>query len=320
MPFLEPSPNPIPTSNKEILFFSWAFFIYISDFTWLCFQLLEIPRNMMVTKALPFNPTFYRPSELHSLKPTSLLRFPNSRTVLFGVFGSKVRVSKTITELVKSSAFRSGDGQKKFKVFQHEAFVKGSTEFHPESMADELGATLNRLSKWVVAFMFGVVLLWRHDAASLWLAMGSVINVIICLRLKRILNQQRPVSTLKSDPGMPSSHAQSIFYIIGVCILSIIERYGTNGSTLMVAVLALACGSYVSWLRVSQQFHTTSQVVVGGAIGSIFSILWYWWWHAFLREAYMSFRWVRIIVAFGGLAYSLCLLSHVIRSCLTNRQ
>lgn len=145
MPFLEPSPNPIPTSNKEILFFSWAFFIYISDFTWLCFQLLEIPRNMMVTKALPFNPTFYRPSELHSLKPTSLLRFPNSRTVLFGVFGSKVRVSKTITELVKSSAFRSGDGQKKFKVFQHEAFVKGSTEFHPESMADELGATLNRL-------------------------------------------------------------------------------------------------------------------------------------------------------------------------------
>ncbi|KAF2302331.1 hypothetical protein GH714_034124 [Hevea brasiliensis] len=172
---------------------------------------------MVLTKALLFNPTFSCPSELHSLKPTSLIP---SRPVLFCGSDSKVGVSKSTTEFVKRSAFRSGDGENIFRVFQREAFVKDFIEFCPGSMADELGATLNRLSKWVVSSMFAVVLIWRHDAASLWLAMGSVVNFILCVRLKRIFNQQRPLSTLKSDPGMPSSHAQSIFYISMVSVLS----------------------------------------------------------------------------------------------------
>lgn len=50
--------------------------------------------------------------------------------------------------------------------------------------------------------------------------MGSVINSALAMVLKRILNQERPVPTLKSDPGMPSSHAQSIFFIDGFIILS----------------------------------------------------------------------------------------------------
>ncbi|KAJ9172754.1 hypothetical protein P3X46_015964 [Hevea brasiliensis] len=272
---------------------------------------------MVLTKALLFNPTFSCPSELHSLKPTSLIP---SRPVLFCGSDSKVGVSKSTTEFVKRSAFRSGDGENIFRVFQREAFVKDFIEFCPGSMADELGATLNRLSKWVVSSMFAVVLIWRHDAASLWLAMGSVVNFILCVRLKRIFNQQRPLSTLKSDPGMPSSHAQSIFYISMVSVLSIIETFGANEITFIVAALALACGSYLSWLRVSQQFHTTSQVVVGAAVGSIFSILWFWSWHAILLEAFMSFWWVRIIVAFGALAYLLCFLSLVIRFWLPHEQ
>ncbi|KAF2302328.1 hypothetical protein GH714_034115 [Hevea brasiliensis] len=223
---------------------------------------------MVLTKALLFNPTFSCPSELHSLKPTSLIP---SRPVLFCGSDSKVGVSKSTTEFVKRSAFRSGDGENIFRVFQREAFVKDFFEFCPGSMADELGATLNRLSKWVVSSMFAVVLIWRHDAASLWLAMGSVVNFILCVRLKRIFNQQRPLSTLKSDPGMPSSHAQSIFYISMVSVLSItheceydrsiankvtsillvlygfavIETFGANEITFIVAALALACGSYL---------------------------------------------------------------------------
>lgn len=33
--------------------------------------------------------------------------------------------------------------------------------------------------------------------------------------------------------------------IVSLYGVAVIETYGTNGSTLMVAVLALACGSYV---------------------------------------------------------------------------
>jgi len=71
-----------------------------------------------------------------------------------------------------------------------------------------------------VAGLFAAVLLWRHDAEALWAAMGSVLNSALSVILKRILNQERPVSHLRSDPGMPSSHAQSIFYSVMFVILS----------------------------------------------------------------------------------------------------
>lgn len=58
----------------------------------------------------------------------------------------------------------------------------------------------------------GLVVILRHDVEALWLLMGSVLNVVLAKILKKVLNQDRPVSTFKSDPGMPSSHSQSIFF------------------------------------------------------------------------------------------------------------
>lgn len=79
-------------------------------------------------------------------------------------------------------------------------------------------------SKWFVTALFGIIILWRHDAQALWAALGSILNAGLSTILKQILNQERPVSTLRpisvSDPGMPSSHAQSIFYAIVFAILS----------------------------------------------------------------------------------------------------
>lgn len=68
--------------------------------------------------------------------------------------------------------------------------------------------------------LFGAVILWRHDGEVIWAAMGSIINAVLSVALKQILNQERPASALKSDPGMPSSHAQSIFFIFTFAILS----------------------------------------------------------------------------------------------------
>lgn len=75
-------------------------------------------------------------------------------------------------------------------------------------------------SKWLVAAVFGIIFLWRHDAEALWAVSGSILNAGLSTVLKRILNQERPVSTIRSDPGMPSSHAQSIFYVVMFCIVS----------------------------------------------------------------------------------------------------
>jgi dolichyldiphosphatase len=39
--------------------------------------------------------------------------------------------------------------------------------------------------------------------------LGSIINVVLCKALKVAINEKRPASAKKADPGMPSSHAQS---------------------------------------------------------------------------------------------------------------
>lgn len=166
-----------------------------------------------------------------------------------------------------------------------------------------LEAVLNKLSKWLFAVVFGVILLWRHDAQTLWASIGSVLNSALSHILKRILNQKRPVSTSRSDPGMPSSHAQSIFYIVTFAVVSMVQWFGLNGLTAALGGLIFALGSYFSWLRISQKLHTVNQVLVGAAIGLGFSVIWLWLWDAFMLEAFTSFLWVRIIVvlAAGGL-------------------
>ncbi|XP_073276077.1 lipid phosphate phosphatase epsilon 2, chloroplastic-like [Primulina huaijiensis] len=158
--------------------------------------------------------------------------------------------------------------------------------FEQEAFARNIHATLDGLSKWVVSAVFGAIVLWRHDAGSLWALTGAVINAMISSRLKKILNQQRPVSTLRSDPGMPSSHAQSFFYTITFLNLSMVELHGISGLTVSLSGTFFLFASYFSWLRVSQQVHTVSQVVVGAVLGSIFSLLWLWSWNAFVLHLF----------------------------------
>ncbi|KAM6591689.1 hypothetical protein CsatA_014294 [Cannabis sativa] len=198
----------------------------------------------------------------------------------------------TMFELMKASAFRNGNGEEGVKTIEQEALVGGSSGL----LSNGLESTLNRLSKWIVSGIFAAVLLGRHDAEAVWFAMGSIINALLSVALKRILNQERPASAVKSDPGMPSSHAQSIFFNFMFANFSIVEWLGINDITLAISGFILIFGSYLTWLRVSQRLHTLSQVVVGAIIGSIFSVFWYWSWNAFLLQAFESSLWVQIIV------------------------
>ncbi|KAH7865076.1 hypothetical protein Vadar_001926 [Vaccinium darrowii] len=88
-----------------------------------------------------------------------------------------------------------------------------------------------------------------------------------------------------------------------------------NGLTMTLSGLALAFASYLSWLRVSQQLHTVSQVVVGAApaLGSAFSILWFWSWDAIVLGAFISSFWVRIALVVGDAVFYGLFLIYLIR-------
>lgn len=272
----------------------------------------------MSTPAVLHKPTFksflFSPFKLNQAKPISFHRFPASKSDFFS--SKNKALSKNMTELVRMSAFRGGNGsdsEESTGLFQQEAVIDGLNEFQSGLLADGLEATLNRLSKWLVAALFGAVILWRHDAEAMWAVLGSIVNSILSVILKRTFNQERPDSTLRSDPGMPSSHGQSIFFTVVFAILSVVEWLGVNGFSLILGALILAFGTYLTWLRVSQGLHTISQVAAGAAVGFIFSIFWFWSWDAFVLKAFISSLSVRIIVIMAAAASCLGFLVYVIR-------
>ncbi|KAI6692305.1 hypothetical protein NL676_020015 [Syzygium grande] len=281
-----------------------------------------MPTSAAVVHQPRFNalPTSPSSSKFKSLRPNHILAFDLRRLKSIGHGGSGSSVlargkdgvlsRMRMAETVRAASFRSGSGSDEdVRILEQEGFTNGSAGF----VAGGLESTLNRLSKWLVAGVFGAIILLRHDAESLWAAMGSVVNTILSVVLKRILNQERPVPTSRSDPGMPSSHAQSIFFTVVFAIVSVGEWFGINEITLIISGLVLAFGSYLSWLRVSQQLHTISQVVVGAFLGSAFSALWFWSWSAFMLRAFESFLWVRIVVILGVSCFCLGFLLYVIR-------
>ncbi|CAI9110820.1 OLC1v1010909C2 [Oldenlandia corymbosa var. corymbosa] len=137
-----------------------------------------------------------------------------------GPYFSKDKVFRCPTKMAEPIRIRAGNGgddEGGIRAIEQEPLVNGSSS---DSAFKGLEAILNNLSKWVVAVLFGLLILWRHDAEALWGATGSVINAGLSTALKRVFNQERPVANLRSDPGMPSSHAQSIFYITTYAVLS----------------------------------------------------------------------------------------------------
>ncbi|CAN0919262.1 Lipid phosphate phosphatase epsilon 1, chloroplastic [Linum grandiflorum] len=99
-----------------------------------------------------------------------------------------------------------------------------------ESIADDdgVGAKLNSMlvdfgfcqSKWIGSVAISAFCLWRRDGEGMWVGGGAVLNYLLSVALKFILNQERPALASKSDPGMPSSHAQTLFYIVTYAILA----------------------------------------------------------------------------------------------------
>ncbi|KFK28319.1 hypothetical protein AALP_AA8G500700 [Arabis alpina] len=240
---------------------------------------------------------------------SSSSKFPLNRRGIWSVSGPK-----TMVDSVKTHAWRDGNnndgGEERFQTLEQDAFINSSSDV--VSVTGGIEAVANRLSKWVVAALFGSVLLLRHDGAALWAVIGSVSNSALSVALKRILNQERPVATLRSDPGMPSSHAQSISFISVFTVLSVMEWLGTNGISLFLSGLILALGTYFTWLRVSQKLHTTSQVVVGAILGATYSTLWYITWNSLVLEAFASSFSVQVAVFMAAAASALGFAVHVL--------
>ncbi|CAL5054819.1 unnamed protein product [Urochloa decumbens] len=163
-------------------------------------------------------------------------------------------------------------------------------------------AALNWSSKWMVAGSYVFAVVWKHDVEIMWVLLGASANYLLSLILKRMLNHERPAPDLRSDPGMPSSHAQSICYAATLLVLSLYYCLGTNYLTMIIGPTALSMATYLSWLRVPRRLHTLNQVMAGAGLGSAFGALWFLLWRSLVQGTLASSLSNQIVVVLGSTA------------------
>ena len=134
--------------------------------------------------------------------------------------------------------------------------------------------SINKLTKWVVTATAMILGILKRDELTFWCIIGSVFSVMICKAFKYILNEARPLGAPKLDPGMPSSHANSLSFLS-----SYIATVTLNQSSKLLDQLLLGIGIpvvalFLAWLRLALGYHTLRQVAAGWMLGTFSGILW----------------------------------------------
>ena len=111
--------------------------------------------------------------------------------------------------------------------------------------------------------------------------------VVVGRLLKRAIHQTRPLSTCEAlgictKPGMPSSHAQIIFFAFGIFVFQLFHHQRAVTKDTMQhlgwavkSIAFLGVSFLVAYSRVYLGYHTVLQVAAGAAAGLLMAALWW---------------------------------------------
>ncbi|XP_039432555.1 dolichyldiphosphatase 1-like [Culex pipiens pallens] len=158
---------------------------------------------------------------------------------------------------------------------------------------------LGKLLAWISLAPLGIgagfvaLILFRRDLHTIVFFIGTLVNESINMVLKHWIQEPRPVSRAQvwNEYGMPSSHAQFMFFFTQYVLLFIFIRlhHMNNNNAraerlVRLLVLAMCCVATcaVCCGRVYLQYHSTRQVLVGALVGTIVGSGWFVLTHYFL--------------------------------------
>lgn len=153
---------------------------------------------------------------------------------------------------------------------------------------DALGfaSALLSLAPVFIVVAYATLLVSRRELHVTFLLAGQLANVGLNAVLKASLNRPRPPTAERTDPGMPSDHAQFMFFWASyICLFLLVrvrftERAGwralLGGAVVLLAVLVAAARVYLGE-------HTGAQVAAGGGVGALTGAAWYALYEASVR-------------------------------------
>jgi len=119
------------------------------------------------------------------------------------------------------------------------------------------------------------------------IGIGLVVSEIVNTTVKRFIQEPRPLRSYRPGHGMPSDHAQFMFFL-WMYIHLLLQRRVNHGSR-FVSPLLFLLAVCVGYSRVALDVHTVTQMIAGEAIGIIVGYVYYEFIDKTLRP---WFRWI----------------------------
>ncbi|KAA0162646.1 hypothetical protein FNF31_03174 [Cafeteria roenbergensis] len=180
------------------------------------------------------------------------------------------------TELVE-------DDLEPFK-FTHVVYQKG----------DLLGKLMALLSLAPIFIMvsYATLVASRRDLRTISLVVGQLLNELLNTALKHWIKQPRPVALVRfhlGSYGMPSDHAQFMFFAAAYVLLFASLRWGQPLYARAGWCLAAVCfAAAVALSRVYLMYHTPEQILVGALVGSVAGVAWFAVTEALLQPSFRA--------------------------------
>lgn len=163
---------------------------------------------------------------------------------------------------------------------------------------DTFGKLLALISLTPFAILTGFVtlILFRRDLHTIAFFSGVMLNEFVNFILKHTIREARPLKRegLHSEYGMPSTHAQFIWFFAAYVTLFVCIRLHHNSNStiserfwrIIIVVACIILAILVSYSRIYLQYHSISQILCGVFVGATLGIAWFLITHTILTPLF----------------------------------
>ena len=128
------------------------------------------------------------------------------------------------------------------------------------------------------------MILSRPDWLPVYVVSGGVLNGLVSKAIKRVVRQPRPTGSPRQGSGMPSSHAQTLFFFSTTLALLALDRHTVPAT---VPIVSLGYSVIAVAHRVTERLHSIAQTAVGAVLGTLFALAFHRLEPSFVRSSSM---------------------------------